>query len=256
MSSTDHPLGVDVSRFQGLINFDTLAARRPAVEFIAMRATISWGYVDGWFARNFQEAKRKGLPRFAYHVIYPAEDPTRQVDHFLRTVEQAGAGEPEKGYVLDLELDHGCNAVRILDNLYNHVELIRKRKSAPVVVYSRTSWVQQYLAPAPTFKAWQNEVDWWMALYLRDERFEHPGPLALPAGMKPERVIIHQTSGGYYSTGFGVESKEIDTDRWILGREHLAGYGAATPPVPEPELTLAQRVERLENEARQKGWSV
>ena len=94
---TDYPIGVDVSKYQGDINFDVLNNK---VKFIGIRATVSWGYVDPKFQRNWALAK---LPRLAYHVIYPGEDARRQTDHFLSIVKP---GEHDR-LVLDVELDHG-----------------------------------------------------------------------------------------------------------------------------------------------------
>ncbi len=68
---SEKPFGIDVSRWQGNINWDAVAINKRNVKFVGIRATISWGYVDSWFNRNWVEAKRVGIYRSAYHVVYP-----------------------------------------------------------------------------------------------------------------------------------------------------------------------------------------
>ena len=73
------PFGIDISKYQYSSdgkqkpNFDTINA---TCDFVAVRAGISWGYTDPWFAYSWAHILK---PRLAYHVIYPGEDAGRQV---------------------------------------------------------------------------------------------------------------------------------------------------------------------------------
>ena len=93
MASADLPFGIDVSRYQGVINWNVIAAHVPKVEFVAIRAAVSWGYTDTYFATNWAEARRVGIPRSAYHVFYPDEDPVRQMTYFINVVGKNDLGE-------------------------------------------------------------------------------------------------------------------------------------------------------------------
>ena len=57
---------VDVSRWQGDINFDQL---KNSVQGIVIKASGADGglYVDSKLTRNRDEARRTGLPRWFYH---------------------------------------------------------------------------------------------------------------------------------------------------------------------------------------------
>lgn len=228
--------GVDVSRYQGKIDWDAMDSRPgDPVVFAGIRATVSWGYQDSWFPRNWAEAKRVGILRMAYHVVFPGEDPIRQIDNLMKTI---GDDIGELPPVLDLELDHGYSTAAIIKNIYRQAVEVEARTFRRPILYSRASWVDQYLSGAE----WLDEYDWWLANYLRDQSTEHPGPPILPKGVT--KYLIHQTSGGYPSAGFGVESKEIDTDRWNSPSvDDVYRYAGL---VVDIRPTLEQRVERLE----------
>ncbi|NMB87002.1 MAG: glycoside hydrolase family 25 protein, partial [Chloroflexi bacterium] len=136
----DRAFGIDVSRYQGKTNWDVVKAHSPKVVFAGIRATVSWGYRDSWFAHNWEEARRVGILRMAYHVVYPAENPNRQVDNFLATV---GTDFGELPLVLDVELDQGQSARNIANNVLTHAQLIEARTGRRPIIYSRASWVDQ-----------------------------------------------------------------------------------------------------------------
>jgi len=219
------PFGIDVSKWQGDINFDVLNNK---AEFIGIRATVSWGYVDPKFQRNWTLAK---LPRLAYHVIYPGEDARRQTDHFLSIVKP---GEHDR-LVLDMELDHGYNKTRITDTLLECLALILENTGRYPVIYSRASWVNQFLDVSRLPK-----LDWWLAGY----RKPLPPPLYTPEATPPPALpngvdnwLIHQTTDKGNGGEFGVASHYVDIDRWNTGNKGIAAFFGLTeelPPEPEP----------------------
>lgn len=231
--------GIDVSRYQGKIDWDVVAAHTPEVVFAGIRATISWGYRDSWFQRNWEEARRVGILRMAYHVVYPGENVTRQVDNFLGML---GDDPGELPAVLDLELDHGYSTTVIKNNTRAMAQQIQTRTGRRPILYSRASWVNQFLSGA----AWLKEYDWWLATYLRTPD-EHPGPPLIPKGVPT--YLIHQTTS--HGTGIGSESLNMDYDRWNGDREAVYRYaGLAEPPKP-PQLSWAQAIDAW---ARTKGY--
>src|SRR5439155_16558204 len=71
--------GIDVSAFQGTINWATVAAN--GARFAYIRATEQVGPVDPFFASNYQGAKDNGLYAGAYHRARPSlSDGTTQAD--------------------------------------------------------------------------------------------------------------------------------------------------------------------------------
>jgi len=227
------PIGVDVSKYQGDINFDVLNNK---VKFIGIRATVSWGYVDPKFQRNWALAK---LPRLAYHVIYPGEDARRQTDHFLSIVKP---GEHDR-LVLDMELDHGYNKTRITDTLEQCLVKLWDETGRYPVIYSRASWVNQFLDVSRLPK-----LDWWLAGY----RKPLPSPLYTPEATPPPALpkgvdnwLIHQTAERGNGSAVGVVSHYVDTNRFNGTLEELRAYfglDEEVPPEPEPPVEVEDKL--------------
>lgn len=238
----DKPFGIDVSRHQGAINWDITVKGDPKVIFVGVRASISWGYQDGFFKRNWEESKRLGLLRAAYHVVYPAESPVRQVDNFLQVV---GSDLGELPLVLDLELDHGLPAAAIADCVITCSGLILQKSGRKPMIYSRANWINDYITggASKTPPSWLDEHDWWLAHYTVDGS-EHPGPPPLPRGVSRARCKIHQTSRKGQGKYYGMESYDLDLNRWQGDLADLMQYAGGNAGV-EVGLTFGEKVDLL-----------
>jgi GH25 family lysozyme M1 (1,4-beta-N-acetylmuramidase) len=232
------PFGIDISSYQYSADgkrkpdFDKLNA---AVSFCAIRAGISWGYVDKWFRYSWDNVT---VPKIAYHVQYPGEDANRQMDHLLRIIP---VGEHTR-YCLDLELAHGQTKARITQCTLTMLERLRRETGRYPILYSRASWVNQYLSVEDLPR-----VDWWLANYLRARPApyftpEKEPPPILPRGV--DRWLIHQTGEKGDGSAVGVVSHYVDTNRWNGSEAELRAYfglGEETPePEPEPQEPLFQ----------------
>lgn len=232
------PAGIDVSKYQGLVDWDTVRAK--GVRFAGVRSGISWGYADPQFERNWAEAKRVGLARTAYHVLFPGEDPAKQVAHWLSIV---GPDRGELPLSLDVELAHGYDPDRVQWAVKRVSDLVAAADGGRrPMLYSAAYWIDYYLTgQGRTPPTWLNDHWWWLAQYLRDSREEHPGEVLMPRGVSRERVLIHQTTGS--GIPFGVESLELDLNRWQFDLAHLmsfAGLGDEPESGKELATVLAQ----------------
>jgi GH25 family lysozyme M1 (1,4-beta-N-acetylmuramidase) len=232
----EKPFGIDVSRWQGNINWDAVAINEKKVLFTGIRATISWGYVDSWFNRNWAEAKRVGIARAAYHILYPGVSAKNQMDNFLKVV---GDDFGELPLVLDVELSHNKSPQEITNTILQCSSIIEAKTDQKPIIYSRASFIDRYVTGSRSPGAWLNQYDWWLAHYLRSGE-EHNGPPSLPKGVSRNRVIIHQTSPSGQS--FGVESKALDYNRWQFNEEHFNNYIKRSRVVP-----MAEKIELLWN---------
>jgi lysozyme len=203
MPNTDAAFGIDLSRWntsadgKTKVDFDVIADHVPHVSFIAMRAGVSWGYQDPWFAYYMAEAERIHRFRLAYHVLYPGEDPTRQMDNFFRILGDVDLSQLP--LVLDLELDHGQTNRRITDTTADSVNIIIKRTGRKPIIYSRANWVNQFLIVSQL-----PPVYWWLAQYRWPLPYplyttEYPSPPLVPAGVTD--WLIHQTANRGKSIG-------------------------------------------------------
>lgn len=236
------PFGIDVSRWQGMVDWDKVALFRPQVVFAGIRATINWGYTDGWFARNWEEAVRVGILPMAYHVVYPGESPERQMEHFLKVVGNLTPGS-KMPLVLDVELDHAVAPVKISRAVERCAVLITQATGRKPIIYSRAQWVDTYITGVGAPPAWLNQYDWWLAHYTNGVE-EHAGPPPLPKGVERKRCVIHQTSRKGPGKALGMESAEVDLNRWQGTMESLRRYAGIAAPGAN-ELTLEEMVRRL-----------
>jgi lysozyme len=96
---SDHPVhGVDVSKFQGSIDWQKAAGA--GVAFAFLKATEGGDRLDETFKTNWRGARSAGIPRGAYHFYYFCRPAGEQADWFIRNVpREAGALPP----VLDME---------------------------------------------------------------------------------------------------------------------------------------------------------
>ena len=95
----DYPVrGVDVSAYQGEIDWRTLAGQDIAFAYI--KATEGSGHVDRYFAANFEAARQTGLRVGAYHFFSFDSAGATQADNFIAAVPKADGMLPP---VVDFE---------------------------------------------------------------------------------------------------------------------------------------------------------
>ena len=90
--------GVDVSHYQGDIDFETIAQQGMSFAFI--KATEGSGTVDERFAENWENARSAGLCVGAYHFFSFDSPAQTQADNFIAAVPYAEDALPP---VIDLE---------------------------------------------------------------------------------------------------------------------------------------------------------
>ena len=203
MTNTHHAFGIDLSKWntsqdgKQKVDFDIIANHDPLVDFIGMRAGISWGYQDPWFSYYFEETQRIGRVSLPYHVLYPGENATRQMDNFFRIL--GPTDFTLTPLVLDLELDHGQTVSKITQTTTQSIGIIASRTGQIPLIYSRATWVDRFLRVADL-----PPVFWWLANYLWPRPYplytpEHPGPPLIPKGVTAWH--IHQTADRAKSIG-------------------------------------------------------
>ncbi len=206
--------GIDLSRYNAsadltqTLAFDQISDHNPAVDFIAIRAGVSWGYRDPMFRNFYEQAQAANACVLPYHVLYPGEPALKQVNSFLKILD--GINLDQVRLVLDVELEHGQTRAVITNTLLTSLELLRQETGRFPIVYSRAMWVDANLRVAELPR-----VDWWLAQYNFRRPFpqytpEYPCPPRLPKGV--DGWLIHQTTERGPAIG-GVGSY-MDYDRW------------------------------------------
>ncbi len=83
--SGNHLHGIDVSHYQGVINWGEVAKDKGA-GFVYVKATEGKEYVDDKYQVNFTEARRHGLKTGSYHFFRPAVDAETQCRNFMKVI--------------------------------------------------------------------------------------------------------------------------------------------------------------------------
>jgi lysozyme len=94
--------GVDVSRWQGNINWSKLRAQ--GANFAYIKATDGGDHIDPMFRKNWKEANEAGMRRGAYHFFYWCRTGAEQAEWFIRNVPKSASALPP---VIDVEYNHG-----------------------------------------------------------------------------------------------------------------------------------------------------
>jgi len=95
-------IGIDVSEFQGRVDWDEVAIleEKYPVQFVFIRATAGNDRVDSKFKKNWEGAKEHKIMRGAYHYYRPNENSIEQANLFIKTVKLKSGDLPP---VLDIE---------------------------------------------------------------------------------------------------------------------------------------------------------
>ena len=93
--------GIDVSRWQGIINWDAVKQSDAKFVIIKVAGSDAGYYTDGQFYRNKGEARRLGIPHMFYYFL-GGFDPIVEANHFVQSVGDLQDGE---GLCLDYEIN-------------------------------------------------------------------------------------------------------------------------------------------------------
>jgi GH25 family lysozyme M1 (1,4-beta-N-acetylmuramidase) len=123
--------GIDVSKFQGTIDWDKVAAAG-TVAFVFCKATERTDSVDPSFQTNWNAVKAHGFVRGAYHFAHPSNDPVAEADHFANTV---GTLDPTDMLVLDIETAN-ISGPQFVNWVITWLERVEQRTGTTPMVYT------------------------------------------------------------------------------------------------------------------------
>lgn len=166
--------GIDVSIYQGAINWPTVASSGKRFAFI--KATDGTTSVDSRFADNWPASRDAGLFRAPYHYAHPGRDAVTQAVHFYSQVGALGPGD--LGPALDLEQSDGQPKDAVLKWALAFLDKVEELFGRPAIVYTggfwkfelgnpaaspvatRPLWLAQYAANATLPAAWKAWTFW------------------------------------------------------------------------------------------------
>jgi lysozyme len=152
MSTGDQaPLpGIDVSHFQGEVDWSAVAAT--GVRFAFIKATEGLDDVDPRFAQNWQQSSAAGLQRGAYHFLHPNLDAKQQATHFLSVVTLDDDALPP---ALDVEVTNGVPPAMLTACIETWLGTVEVALGCKPVLYTDPSfWRQNVGADLATYPLW------------------------------------------------------------------------------------------------------
>lgn len=171
-------LGIDVSTYQGDVNWATVASQ--GVFYGFAKATEGATSSDDKFARNWAGMRSVGIVRGAYHFFRPGRDPAQQADNFLKTVQTIE--EFDLPAVLDLEINDGQSTGVVLDRALKWLQIVEAKTGRKPILYTYPVFWEDKLGNSKQFA----DYPLWIA------NFGTPGQPYVPSAWS--RWAFHQYS--------------------------------------------------------------
>lgn len=140
-------LGIDVSDFQGRVDWQTVA--KSGVVFAFAKATEGATFVADTFATNWAGMKTAGLVRGAYHFFRPTKDPIAQANLFLRTAKTAIGDLPP---VLDVEVSDGVSASELNRRVAQWLKVVETATKRQAIIYTSLGFWEAGLNNSDAFR--------------------------------------------------------------------------------------------------------
>lgn len=145
-SNKDTVLGVDVSAYQGEINWKKLAKQN--IDFAYVKATEDTDHLDSQFEDNWKNARKAGLKVGAYLFVNFNEKGKDQADYFIKNVPNEKDSLPP---VIDLELygdylDQPMAKDKVVAMLKEMVAALEGEYDKTPIIYTNYNTYNTYLA--------------------------------------------------------------------------------------------------------------
>ncbi|MCD6498919.1 MAG: hypothetical protein J7M25_11560 [Deltaproteobacteria bacterium] len=125
--------GIDVSHWQGVVDWDRVAA--DGVTFAFMRVSDGTRVLDSQFSRNWSETRRVGIIRGAYQFFRPKQDPEGQADVLIDAL--GGTVTPgDLPPVIDVEVSDGLSRSTVTTRIQRWVDRVESRLHVAPIVYT------------------------------------------------------------------------------------------------------------------------
>ena len=157
--------GVDVSHHQKIIEWDSVMTKQP-LDFAFVKATEGRDFVDTLFCRNWENLKRLGIRRGAYHFFRAYGCGDEQASWFLSQVDMLPG---DMAPVLDIECLDGIPPEIMVQEARIWLEIVTKQLGVKPIIYSNQHFYESYLADH------FNDFPLWVARYSTDKPLMNAG---------------------------------------------------------------------------------
>ena len=133
--------GIDVSHYQGRINWDEVA-KDPKVNYVYLKATEGVNYIDDTYNFNFQSCKRVGLKVGSYLFFRPNLPAKAQFDLF---VSQVDTKKQDLLPLIDAEVIKGVSISVFQTRLLELCELLEKEYGKKPIIYTGRNFYNKHI---------------------------------------------------------------------------------------------------------------
>jgi GH25 family lysozyme M1 (1,4-beta-N-acetylmuramidase) len=171
--------GIDVSQYQGQINWDEVLLTKHPLRFAIARATMGRNGQDAQFLHNWEALARVGLQRGAYHYYRPFENSTEQANNFIANVSLVKGDFPP---VLDIEHMSPLGPANLRKGVQNWLRIVENHYHCKPIVYTGRFFYERYL------KGSINGYPLWIASYGPHYKVAH---LPWTFYQFSEKMVVH-----------------------------------------------------------------
>lgn len=153
--------GIDVSHYQGRVNWDEVA-KDPKVNYVYLKATEGTNNVDDTYRYNFQECKRVGLKVGSYLFFRPHLPAKAQFDLFVSRVETK---KQDLLPLIDAEAIKGVSDATFQARLLELCDLLEKEYGKKPMIYTGRNFYNKHIYGNSRLRAYK----YFIAAYAFDE---------------------------------------------------------------------------------------
>ncbi len=159
--------GIDISHYQKDINWLALKQAKLngfPIRFVIIKASEGRDIRDHRFCDNFENARRHGFVRGAYHFFNPQSDPVKQAQHYFQHVNLLPGDMPP---ILDVE-DRGSKPLAEFQrDVLRWMDYAERKTGVVPILYTYTRFKYDYLRD-PRF----DKYPLWVARYNMRRRYQ------------------------------------------------------------------------------------
>ncbi len=149
--------GIDISHYQKNIDWEVVAQQ--GVNFAFVKASEGENFGDSLYCKNWEEIKRVGIKRGAYHFFRPSISPVLQAENFISTVELTRG---DLAPVLDVEVTEGVGTEVLLHGIKSWIHAIESVYEIKPIIYSNQKFFNKYLSKEfKNYPIWIARYSYW-----------------------------------------------------------------------------------------------
>ena len=154
--------GIDVSQYQGTIDWDNVEAIEEQFElkFVIVRATAGSNKIDLKFKKNWKNLTESMYIQGAYHYYRPDENSTDQANNFIKNVKLRKGHLPP---ILDIEkMPKWQSMDKLKEGLQNWLTIVEKHYGIKPIIYTGEKYYEDFLQEDfPNYQFWIANYNPW-----------------------------------------------------------------------------------------------